>query len=92
MIIMGYMITTVTGKNQVTIPAELARKLNIEVGQRIDWQVGPEGMLIGKLLPSRGQLARQVAGMGRDWLEAGQDPIADLIAERAQADEIEGLE
>lgn len=86
------MITTVTGKNQITIPADLARKLNIEVGQRIDWQIGPEGVLIGRLLPSRGQLARQVAGMGRGWLEAGQDPIAELIEERALADEIEGLE
>jgi bifunctional DNA-binding transcriptional regulator/antitoxin component of YhaV-PrlF toxin-antitoxin module len=86
------MITTVTGKNQVRIPAELARRLGIEAGQRIAWEIGPEGALIGRLVASRGQLARQVAGMGRDWLEAGQDPIAELIEERGLDDGIEGLE
>ena len=85
------MITTVTGKNQIRIPAELARKLNIEAGQRIAWEIGPEGVLIGRLVPSRGQLAGQVAEMGRDWVEVGQDPVAELIEERALADEIEGL-
>jgi AbrB family looped-hinge helix DNA binding protein len=86
------MITTVTGKNQITIPAKLARKLNIEPGQRIDWQIGEDGILIAKLLPSRGQLARQAAGMGREWLSEGEDPVADLITERSKADEDEGLE
>lgn len=80
------MITTVTSNNRVTIPAELARKLEIRPGQRIAWEIGPEGVLIGRLLPSRGQLAGRVAGMGRDWLEEGQDPIAELIEERAKAD------
>ena len=43
------MITTVTGKNQITIPAALARKLKIEPGQRIDWQIGPDGVLIAQI-------------------------------------------
>ena len=86
------MITTVTGKNQITIPAALARKLNIEPGQRIDWQIGEDGVLIAKLLPKRGEVARRAAGMGKEWLEAGDDPVADLIEERVQADKEEGLE
>jgi AbrB family looped-hinge helix DNA binding protein len=86
------MITTVTGKNQVTIPAALARKLKIEPGQRIDWQIGPDGVLIARLLPKRGDLARQAAGMGRAWLDEAEDPVADLIAERGAADAEEGLE
>ncbi len=76
------MITIVTGKNQITIPAALVKKLNIQPGQRIDWRIGEEGQLIAYLLPSRGQLAQMTAGMGRDWLDAYSDPIADLIAER----------
>jgi len=86
------MITTVTGKNQITIPAELARKLKIKPGQRIDWQINEEGELVARLLPGRSELARQAAGMGRGWLEDGQDPVADLIDERRSADEEEGLE
>ena len=86
---MNVMITTVTGKNQVTIPAKLARQLDIQPGVRIDWSIGEGGVLIARLLPPRGELARQVAGMGRSWLE-GQDPIADLIEERVQADQDEG--
>ncbi len=85
------MITTVTGKNQITIPAALARELNIEAGQQIDWQIGEDGILIARPLPKRGDLAQQLAGMGRAWLDEGDDPIADLIAERIQDDEDEGL-
>ena len=86
------MITTVTGKNQVTIPAKLARQLHIEPGQRIDWQVADGGVLIGRLLPKRGELARQTAGMGREWLEEDMDPVSELIRERRQDDYEEGLE
>ncbi len=85
------MITTVTGKNQITIPAKLVRRLDIQSGTRIDWSISETGNLIAKPLPSRSLLARQVAGMGRDWLMANDDPIAELIAERVQDDEDEGL-
>ena len=86
------MITTVTGKNQITIPATLARKLNIEPGQRIDWQIDENGVLIARLLAKRGDIARQAAGMGSEWLDEGFDPVADLIDERNHADKNEGLE
>ena len=85
------MITTVTGKNQITIPAKLARKLGIQPGQRIDWSVGEEGVLTARLLPSQSELARQAAGMGRQWLQDGVDPVADLSEERENADKEEGL-
>ena len=85
------MITTVTGKNQITIPSRLARKLGIQRGQRIDWSISGEDVLTARLLPSRGELARQAAGMGAEWLEEGVDPIADLITDRAEADEDEYL-
>ncbi len=76
------MITTVTGKNQVTIPAELARECNIKAGTQLDWSRDDDGTLRVKLLPSRGELARRLAGIGREWLKPGDDPIADLIRER----------
>ena len=85
------MITTVTGKNQITIPAKLARKLGIQPGQRIDWSIGEDGVLKAKILPSRSELAQQAAGMGREWLEPDVNPIADLIDERMKDDKEEGL-
>ena len=85
------MITTVTGKNQITIPAKLARQLGIQPGQRIDWSIREDGVLTARILPSRSELAGQAAGMGRQWLAAGVDPIADLIDDRVHADKEEGL-
>ncbi|MEI2690494.1 MAG: AbrB/MazE/SpoVT family DNA-binding domain-containing protein [Anaerolineae bacterium] len=76
------MITTVTGKNQITIPAKLVSQLEIQPGTRLDWSVGKDGVLIARPLPSRGELARQAAGMGRQWLPEGADPVADLLDER----------
>ena len=32
------MITTITGKNQVTIPAELARREGLRPGTRLEWR------------------------------------------------------
>ena len=85
------MITTVTGKNQITIPAKLATQLDIQPGTQIDWSISEDGVLLARLLPRRGQLARKAAGMGRVWLKQGVDPVAALIQERAHADKDEGL-
>ncbi len=84
------MITTVTGKNQITIPAKLANQLDIQAGTRLDWSLGEDGILIVRPLPSRGELARRAAGMGRSWLPEGVDPVADLIEERLRDEAAEG--
>lgn len=76
------MITTITGKNQVAIPAKLINQLDLRPGTRLDWTLGNNGVLIVRPLLSRGELARQAAGMGRPWLPKDADPIADLIDER----------
>lgn len=85
------MITTVTGKSQVTIPAKLANQLDIQPGTQIEWSIREDGVLLARLLPRRGQLARKAFGMGRAWLKAGVDPIVELIQERSCADKDEGL-
>lgn len=88
-----FMITTVTGKNQITIPAKIAAAAaGIQPGTRINWRLGEDGILIGELLPTRTELAHQLAGMGRAWLTPDANPLAELIRERAQADSDEGLE
>jgi AbrB family looped-hinge helix DNA binding protein len=85
------MITTVSGKNQITIPAKLARQLNIQPGTRLNWSISEDGVLIAQPLPVRSVLARQTAGMGRAWLSKDEDPVGDLIRERIREDEDEGL-
>jgi AbrB family looped-hinge helix DNA binding protein len=85
------MITTVTGKNQITIPAELAREFDIAPGTRLDWAKGGEGILIVKIIPNRAELARRLAGRGRRHLRQGSDPIRDLVEDRVHEDPEEGL-
>jgi len=85
-------ITTVTGKNQITIPSVLANRLDIQPGSKIDWAIGEDAnILIARVLPTRGQLAREVAGMGRTWFPPGTDPVGEMLAERDREDEEEGL-
>jgi len=84
------MITTVTGKNQITIPAKLARQLDLQPGTRLQWSLGENGIVLLQRLPARGALARKAAGMGRRWLKPGDNPITDLVQERAQDDTYQG--
>jgi AbrB family looped-hinge helix DNA binding protein len=85
------MITTVTGKNQITIPAELAKQLDLQPGTRLDWSLREDGVLIARPLPRRGELARKAAGIGRKWLKPGVDPVKALIDERIRHDADEEL-
>jgi len=80
------MITTVTQKNTVTIPAEVARKLGIKPGYKLDWQpVEGKDEIVVKVIPNRGELARRLCGMGAD-LAPGRDLVAELDEEREHED------
>jgi AbrB family looped-hinge helix DNA binding protein len=84
------MITTVTGKNQITIPAQLARELDVTPGTRLDWSKGGDGIIVAKIIPRRAELARRLAGRGKKYLRPGGDPIRDLIEDRVREDLAEG--
>ncbi len=77
------MITTVTQKNMITIPAEIRRRFGIKPGYRLDWQPveGKEEILV-RIIPDRGELARRIMGEGRRFLPE-RDSVAELVAERA---------
>lgn len=77
------MITTVTQKNMITIPAELARRFGIKPGYRLDWQVveGKDEILV-RVIPDRGELARRMLGAGRRF-SPERDAVAELVDERA---------
>jgi AbrB family looped-hinge helix DNA binding protein len=80
------MITTVTSKNMVTIPAEIGRRLGIKPGYRLDWQpVEGEEQILVRVIPDRGELARRLLGAGREFAPE-RDAVAELIRERAAED------
>lgn len=76
------MITTVTQKNMITIPAEVGRHYGIKPGYRLDWQVieGTDEILV-RVIPDRTELARRLLGAGRRFAP-NRDAVAELIAER----------
>jgi AbrB family looped-hinge helix DNA binding protein len=76
------MVTTVTQKNMVTIPAEVGRKFGIKPGWKLDWQPveGREEILV-RVIPDRGELARRLLGSGRKF-SPERDAVSELIAER----------
>ena len=80
---MSSMITTITRKNIVTIPAEIGRRLGIKPGYRLDWQPveGKEEILV-RVIPDRGELARRLLGAGRKFAPE-RDAVAELVQERA---------
>jgi bifunctional DNA-binding transcriptional regulator/antitoxin component of YhaV-PrlF toxin-antitoxin module len=79
------MLTTVTGKNQVTIPSKLASLMQIEPGMQLEWQPGQEpGELRVKVMPSRAALARSLRGAGRRFVPPSTDVVGGLVEERTR--------
>ena len=81
------MITKITDKNQMTLPAKLAKALGLTPGTEPEWEIGPNRTLIATPRPTRAQRAAALWGAGRKYLRPGSDPVGDLIAERLQEDE-----
>lgn len=77
---------TITGKNQITIPAAVVRELQLEPGMQLEFEVGDNRTVVVRPVLSRGELARQLRGRWRYLLEPGEDPIAELIREREEED------
>ena len=82
---------TVTGKNQITIPAAVVRELQIEPGMKLEFELTGERAVVMRPVESRAEKVRRLEGMLRPYLPPGADPIGDLIREREQDDEEMGL-
>ena len=86
------MVTKVTGKNQVTIPASLARELDIHPGSELEWQRGPGDDTIRiRVLPSPEAALREVQELVATY---GIDPdkaLADLEQMRDEEDSDGGV-
>jgi AbrB family looped-hinge helix DNA binding protein len=81
------MITTITGKNQITLPAEIVKALGLAPGTQLEWSIGPDNTLIAKPRPTRAQRAAMLMGTGRKYLRPGADPVRELVVEREQEEE-----
>jgi bifunctional DNA-binding transcriptional regulator/antitoxin component of YhaV-PrlF toxin-antitoxin module len=82
------MVTTLTGKNQITIPAALSAKLKLKRGTRLEWMAtdAPDEIRC-RILPDPAVLACELHGAGRRYLEAGKKhPLAALLEERGAED------
>jgi len=77
------MESSVTTKNMVSIPVQIARRFGIEPGWKLDWQPGtrPDELIV-RLIPGRAERGRRLRGAGRA-LSSGRDAVAELVAERA---------
>lgn len=76
------MITTITRKNMVTIPAEIGRAFGMKPGWRLEWIPDLErNEIVVRIIPDRGELARRLLGSGRKY-SPERDSVAELIAER----------
>jgi bifunctional DNA-binding transcriptional regulator/antitoxin component of YhaV-PrlF toxin-antitoxin module len=77
------MITTVTMKNTVSIPAAVGRQFGIKPGWLLDWQpVEGKDEILVRVVPDRAERARRLLGSCRQF-SPERDAVAELVAERA---------
>jgi AbrB family looped-hinge helix DNA binding protein len=81
------MITTVTGKNQVTVPAKIAGTTGIRAGTRLDWELTDDvSVLRVRVLPDPAHIAASLEGRGKRFLTDGESPVDGLIRRRQSED------
>ena len=81
------MITTITGKNQVTVPAGIVTKAHMHPGTRLDWELADDESTIRvRVLPDRATLASQLRGSGRKHKRRGASAVRNLVREREKED------
>lgn len=77
------MITTVTQKNMVSIPARIGHHYKIKPGYRLEWQPLEEDTILLRVIPDRAELARRLLGAGRRF-SPERDAVSELVAERSE--------
>ena len=80
------MITTVTQKNMITIPASVGRLFHIQPGYRLEWTPvkspgrEPTEMRV-RVIPDKKAIGRALMGKGKNF-SPRRDSVSDLVAER----------
>ncbi len=72
-----------TGKNQVTVPAEIAAQAGLGPGTRLEWRLTErEGVLEVRVLPDLPTLARRLRGGGKRSGGRKGSVVGRLVTER----------
>lgn len=81
------MTTIVTGKRQLTVPAEIAGRLGIEAGTRVEWsRARKSNQVIITVQPSRGQLLGKIERLGRKYKGKAGNWAKEISEERERED------
>jgi AbrB family looped-hinge helix DNA binding protein len=81
-------ITRVTGKNQVTVPAEIVSKAGLKPGTRLDWRTTDrEGVLEVRVLPDQAAFAASLRGRGNRFRKRKGSAVERLHREREQEED-----
>ena len=81
------MITRITGKNQVTVPAQIVGKAGLKPGTRLDWRTTDrEGVIEVHVLPDQGTVAAGLRGRGNRSRRQEGSAVGRLIREREEED------
>ena len=79
------MITTITGKNQVTVPAEVVEKAGLKTGTRLEWRLTSRAdVLEVHVLPDPVSIAQALRGAGKRSVRRQGSAVDRLVAERGQ--------
>jgi len=78
------MTTTVTSKNMITIPMEIARKFGVKPGFSFDWfDTGRPDEIAIRVIPDRKELSRRLKGAGKSYSPL-RDSVYELLQERSE--------
>jgi bifunctional DNA-binding transcriptional regulator/antitoxin component of YhaV-PrlF toxin-antitoxin module len=79
------MITRITGKNQVTVPAEIARKEGMRAGTRLEWRATDRAHILEvRVLPDPASLAAYLRGRGNRSRRQSGSAVDRLVARRTE--------
>jgi hypothetical protein len=78
------MTTTVTTKNMVSVPAELAKQFSIRLGYSFDWtpSTKPDEIVV-RVIPDRQVFSKRLLGAGAKF-SPGRPSVDELLREREE--------
>lgn len=81
------MTTTVTGKNQITVPASIVARFALRPGSRIEWVAGEaDDEFLCRIVPEPAELAKRLRGAGRRHLRPGREHPMDALHRERNAE------
>jgi len=76
-----------TGKNQITVPAEIVARAGLKPGTRLDWRpTERKNVLEVRILPDAASLAGALRGRGKASQRKSGSAVARLVREREGED------